>query len=68
MVRDAYGAERLKVHVRSGIHEALLRLGLARTPSKIPDSQNQVIRVYKSGIQVAQLIAAVKASVTTRIS
>ncbi|HEV2943685.1 MAG TPA: hypothetical protein VGX26_01035 [Solirubrobacteraceae bacterium] len=60
MVRDAYGAERLKVHVRSGIHEALLGLGLAHIPREIPDNQNDVIRVYKSGTQTARLIAAVR--------
>jgi hypothetical protein len=60
MVRDAYPAERLKVHVRAGIHKALSGLGLAHMPRDIPDNQHETLRVYKSGSTAASLIAAVE--------
>ena len=60
MVRNAYGAERLKVHVRSGIHEALAGLGLTHMPTPIPDDQNEMLRVIKKGTPVAKLIAAAR--------
>ena len=59
-VRNAYGAERLKVHIRSGIHEALEGLGLAHMPREIPDDQHDMLRVIKKGTHVAKLIAAVR--------
>lgn len=59
-VRNAYGAERLKVHIRSGIHEALDGLGLAHMPRTIPDDQNEMLRVIKKGTPVAKLIAAAR--------
>jgi hypothetical protein len=60
MVRDAYGKERLKVHVRKGIHEALSGLGLTHMPFEIPDNQHEMLRVIKKGTPAAKLIAAVK--------
>jgi hypothetical protein len=59
-VRNAYGAERLKVHVRSGIHEALDGLGLEHMPSAIPDNQDDMLRVIKKGTPVARLVAAAR--------
>jgi hypothetical protein len=58
-VRDAYDAERLGVHVRAGIEKALAKLGLGHYPKEIPDRQDQVLRVFKLGTPVADLIGAV---------
>ncbi len=58
-VRDAYGAERLKVNVRANIQNQLAGLGLGHIPGEIPDDQLQVLRVYKLGSPVAHLIAAI---------
>jgi hypothetical protein len=59
-VRDAYGAQRLKVHIRSGIHNELEGLGLAHMPATIPDDQNAILRVIKKGTPAAKLIAAAR--------
>jgi len=58
-LRDAYGAGRLGVHVRSNISEALRGLGLAHMPADLPDSQWQEVRVYRAGSQAGKLIEAV---------
>lgn len=60
-VRDAYGQERLGVHVRTGIHKALARLGLGHFPEQIPDRQGEMLRVYRLGSPTAALIEAVLA-------
>ncbi len=59
-VRDAYGAQRLKVHIRSGIHDELDGLGLTHMPFEIPDNQNDPIRIIKKGTPAAKLIAAAR--------
>jgi len=59
-VRDAYGKERLKVHVRKGIHDELDGLGLTHMPYEIPADQNDLLRVIKKGTPVAKLIAAAR--------
>jgi hypothetical protein len=59
-VRGAYGAERLKVNVRSNIQNQLAGLGLGHVPSVIPDDQMEVLRIYKLGSPVAHLFSAVK--------
>jgi hypothetical protein len=58
-VRDAYGAGRLGVHVRSGISKALLGMGLGHFPTDLPDSQYARVRIYKLGSSVADVIEAV---------
>lgn len=60
-IRDEYGAGRLGVHVRSNISKALSGLGLGHHPNALPDSQDEMIRVYKLGSPTADLIAAVLA-------
>ncbi len=59
VVRDAYGAGRLGVHVRSGISKALQGMGLGHYPPMLPDSQYEKVRIYKLGSQVADVIGAV---------
>jgi len=58
-LRDAYGAGRLGVHVRSNISEALRGLGLAHMPAELPDSQWQEVRIYRVGSKAGKLIEAV---------
>lgn len=58
-LRDAYGAGRLGVHVRSNISDDLAGLGLAHFPEELPDNQSEWVRVYKRGSQAAALIRAV---------
>ncbi len=58
-VRDAYGAERLKINVRTNIQNKLAGLGLGHIPAEIPDDQTRVLRLYKLGSPVARLIGAV---------
>jgi len=57
-IRDAYGAQRLKVHIRSGIHDALDGLGLWHLPREIPDNQHAVLRLIKKGTPAAKLLLA----------
>jgi hypothetical protein len=59
-IRNAYGAERLKVHIRSGIHDELDGLGLSHMPREIPDNQNALLRLIKKGTPAARLIAAAR--------
>lgn len=59
VVRDAYGAGRLGIHVRTNISKALQGIGLGHYPTNLPDSQHQLIRIYKLGSPVADLIDAV---------
>jgi len=58
-VRDAYGAGRLGVHVRSGISKALSGMGLGHYPNDLPDSQTAKVRIYKLGSPIADLVDAV---------
>src|SRR5437763_2876821 len=58
-VRDAYGAGRLGIHVRTNISKALLGMGLGHFPNALPDSQDALIRLYKLGSPVADLVEAV---------
>jgi hypothetical protein len=58
-VRDAHGAGRLGVHVRSNISKALSGMGLGHFPQDLPDSQYAWVRIYKLGGPVADLIDAV---------
>jgi hypothetical protein len=59
-LRPGIKSKRLKVHVRSGIHNELDGLGLAHMPPEIPDDQDAVLRVIKKGTPAAKLIAAAR--------
>jgi len=57
-LRDMHGAERLGVHVCSGISRELARLGLAHYPKILPDHQDARVRIFKTSSSVGNLIAA----------
>ena len=58
-VRDAYGAGRLGVHVRTNISKKLRSLGLGHYPRELPSEQEVSVRVYRQGGAIADLIDAV---------
>ena len=58
VLRDVHGAKKLGVHVRTNISKALRGAGLAHMPDPLPDYQEQLVRVYKQGTAVADLIDA----------
>ncbi len=58
-LRDAHGAGRLGVHVRSNISRELQSRGLAHYPDPLPDAQGAPVRVYRQGSDAARLIGAV---------
>jgi hypothetical protein len=58
-VRDAYGAQRLGVHVRANISKAMRGLGLGHYPQDLPDRRREPVRIYKLGTPAADLIEAV---------
>jgi len=57
-LRDMHGAERLGVHVCSGISRELARFGLAHYPKTLPDHQDARVRIFKESSSVGSLIAA----------
>lgn len=59
ILRDAYGAGRLGIHVREGIRNSLAGLGLGFHPSPLPDYQDRLVRLYRLGTRVGNLIEAV---------
>jgi hypothetical protein len=58
-LRDAFGGGRLSSGVRAGISRDLLGLGLGHYPKELPDWQDDLVRVYKLGSPIADLIDAV---------
>ena len=58
-LRDAHGAGRLGVHVRNNISKKLSGMGLGHYPKELPDSQEQLIRLFRQGSPVADLVDAV---------
>src|SRR5437867_3952104 len=58
-LRDAFGGGRLSSGVRAGITRELLGLGLGHYPQELPDWQDYLVRVYKLGSPIADLIDAV---------
>jgi hypothetical protein len=58
-LRDAYGVRRLGIHVRTAISNRLKGFGLGHFPQELPLYQWQLVRVYKLGSPVAELIQAV---------
>src|SRR5947209_1005971 len=58
-LRDAFGGGRLSSGVRAGITRELLGLGLGHYPIELPDWQDNLVRVYKLGSPIADLIDAV---------
>ncbi len=58
-LRDAYGVDRLGPIVRANITKALSGLGLGHYPQDLPEYQHQLVRLYRLGTQIADLIDAV---------
>ena len=59
IVRDAYGAGRLGVHVRKAISDQLKSLGIGHYPDPLPEDQMRNVRLYRLGSPIADLIDAV---------
>ena len=58
-LRDAYGAGKLGIHVRTGISDKLRSLGLDHLPEDLPLFQEGRARIYRKGQPVGKLIEAV---------
>ena len=58
-VRDAHGAGRLGVHVRTNISKKLRSMGLDHYPKELPSWQDGLVRIYRQGSPIADLIEAV---------
>jgi hypothetical protein len=59
VIRNAYGAERLGAIVRVNISKSLRGIGLGHVPIELPDRSDELVRVFKLGSPVADLIEAV---------
>ena len=58
-VREAHGAGRLGVTVRSNISKSLDGLGIGHYPLELPDSQRDWVRLTHKGSPISDLINAV---------
>lgn len=58
-LRDASGKGRLGINVLHGIQENLRGLGLGHYPRELPNNQNEIVRLYRYGNPLAELIEAV---------
>lgn len=58
-LREAYGAGRLGVHVREEISQMLAGIGLGHVPQELPNYQHELVRLYKRGTPVGQIIEVV---------
>lgn len=58
-LRDAHGAAKLGVHVRKEISSTLAGMGLGHIPQELPNYQHELVRVYKNGTVIGDLIATV---------
>jgi hypothetical protein len=58
VLRDAYGARKLGVHVLTGISDTLRNSGLGHT--ELPNYQHMSVRVYQLGSPVGRVIRAVE--------
>jgi hypothetical protein len=58
-LRNAYGAGKLGVHIRTGMSDKLRSLGLDHLPEELPLFQEGKARIYRKGSPVGKLIEAV---------
>ena len=58
-LRDALKVKRLGIHVRTQISKRLQGVGLGHFPEPLPLYQDELVRIYKLGSPVAELIQAV---------
>lgn len=61
LLREAHGAGKLGVNVRTEISKALAGMGLGHIPEDLPSYQEEQVRLYKHGTHVGDLIATVLA-------
>lgn len=59
VLRDAEGAGKLGVHVRTNISKKLAGIGLGHVPTELPGNQHERVRLYKKGTLVGDLIDTV---------
>lgn len=57
-LRDAAKKGRLGVHVLRGISENLSGLGLGHHPEELPNNQNEMVRLYRLGSPIAEVLEA----------
>jgi len=55
-LRDAEGAGKLGVHIRTNISKSLAGIGLGHIPIELPNNQFEQVRLYKRGTAVGDLI------------
>ncbi|MEJ7841477.1 MAG: hypothetical protein WKF95_06865 [Rubrobacter sp.] len=58
-LRNAAGANKLGVHVRSDISNTLAGIGLDHVPQELPNYQHEQVRIFKRGTLVGDLITTV---------
>ena len=58
-LRNACGAAKLGVHVRNTIASTLAGMGLGHVPVMLPTYQEELVRIYKRGTPVGDLIETV---------
>ena len=58
-LREAHGAGRLGVHVRGEISRQLAGLGVGHVPQELPNFQHELVRLYKRGTPIGQLVEVV---------
>jgi hypothetical protein len=58
-LRDAYGKKRLSSAIRSEISAALAERGIAHFPQELPNSQDDMVRLFNVTSQVGKLIQVV---------
>lgn len=56
---ETHGAGRLGVHVRDEISKTLAGMGLGHVPQELPNYQHELVRLYKRGTPVGELIEIV---------
>lgn len=57
-LRNAYGAEKLGVNVRSNITNELASRGIRHIPAELPNYQHERVRLFRLGSPVADIITA----------
>lgn len=55
-LRDATGRDKLGVHVRAEISSTLAGMGLGHVPQEIPTYQHELVRIYKRGTSIGDII------------
>ncbi|GIX04581.1 MAG: hypothetical protein KatS3mg114_0450 [Planctomycetaceae bacterium] len=58
-LREAHGSGKLGVHVRDAISSILAGMGLGHIPEVLPTYQHELVRLYKKGTPVGDLITTV---------